>query len=497
MNILFRADGNPEIGAGHIMRCLSLAQALQDQGGEAVFLSSDLDTAYAKRLKEEQCTVCALKSTAFSKEDADETLKQAKKLDARWIVLDGYGFTPEYQKRVKGSGVSVLVIDDHRYAEAHTCDMLLNQNPQCENTYKHATVKTMLLGMRFAMLRREYGKKQPTSYAPSGRGKRVLITLGGSDPKNMTPVVIRSLKGMAIEGTVIIGGASANEADVKKAMKESGLDLTLQKNVQDMAAVIAEHDFAITAAGSTCLELAFMGVPAATIIVADNHNQDGMASGLAQAGATVHLGFYRELKETKIAASLEAILQDAVKLQTMSNRARALIDGQGAERVLMRMTENRLRLRNAREEDCKMIWEWANDPVTRQTSFSSEDIPWETHVAWFRQKLNDGNHRFYVAFNENDEPVGQLRFDCEGKDATISVSIAPAMRGKKYATELVTLGCRYVLAEGKSTINAFIKPENAASVAVFTKAGFEATKPTTLKGHTALHYILNKNTLKA
>ena len=478
MTVLFRADGNVNIGAGHIMRCLSLAQALQDQGGEAVFLCSDLAAAYAKRLKEERCTVCALKDVPYGEADAHETVKTAKEQNAAWIILDGYEFSLAFQKIIRAAGLHLLVIDDHRYHEKHTCDILLNQNPQCGKKYEGIDARTPLLGTRFTMLRREYRERQRDTHDVSKSTKRILITLGGSDPQNMTPMVIRALNTMSVpwSGTVVIGGASAHEADVKKAVKDSGADVKIQKDVKDMPSLIAEHDFAISAAGSTCYELAFMGVPAATIVVADNHNQDGVAEGLDEAGATVHLGFYRDLSEATIGAAIEKILHDQNRLKEMSARGRALIDGEGVQRVLMHMTGNRLRLRNANEADCELIFRWANDPVTRAASFSTAQIPWEEHKTWFMKKLSEPKTMLLIACDKDDRSIGYFRTEHKGKEYVLSVAVDAAHRGKGFSKELIACGSqRFFARNPKELLHAYVKPDNAVSTKLFRGMGTEQT----------------------
>ncbi len=497
--VVFRVDGNPEIGAGHVMRCLALAQALEDIGGKAVFLSSAISDAYEKRLTNERCIVLPLQENPYGKEDALETATMAKNHAASWIVLDGYRFDDAYQHTLKKEGVNLLVIDDHRCNEKHSCDILLNQNPQCGNIYTNTEADSLLLGTRFTMLRREYREWKRKEYAVSRGTKRILVTLGGSDPHNITPVVLRALLNIAIpvEITVILGGANPYASEVLSMAKKATFPIDIQTDVQDMPATITGNDLAISAAGSTCYELAYMGIPTLTIIAAKNHNQDNVAEGLEAAGATINLGMYDSLQTQNIVTQVTQLLANTHRLEQMSMCGRKMIDGNGAHRVLMRMTGSRLRLRSAREEDCKMIWEWANDPETRKASFSSDPIPWEDHREWFRTKLADVHHRFFVAYNDRDEPVGQVRFDCTGKNAVISVSIAPTMRGKKYATELVTLGCRAAFADCEiNVIDAFIKPENKASVAVFEKSGFTARAPTNIKGRASFHYMLSTDTLR-
>ena len=73
----------------------------------------------------------------------------------------------------------------------------------------------------------------------------------------------------------------------------------------------------------------------------------------------------------------------------MAQIGRSLVDGEGADRVAMRLIGSPLRLRPAREDDCRLLWEWANDPETRKASFSSEEILWNDHAAWYAKKLSE------------------------------------------------------------------------------------------------------------
>lgn len=495
MNILFRADGNARIGAGHVMRCLALAHVAQDNGGRAVFLSSDLANAYATRLKNEHCTVLALTQTPYGKEDAEETLRLARENDAKWIVLDGYDFTSEYQQWIRDRGIKLLVIDDYFFKKEHTADILLNQNPKGNEDYTSIETGEVLHGSKFTMLRREYrtlcSRGSPASAEPAPT-KNILITMGGSDPENLTPKVIRALKTIKIlyNLTILIGGANPNKEEIINIAE----DAEVFEDVADMPALLATQDIAISAAGSTCYELAYMGIPALTITVAEN--QRVVAEGLAKEGAIIDLGWHSNVTEKRIAEETEKLLADKKSQKKMREIGQRIIDGEGSNRVLMHMTGNRLRLRTVRDDDCKQVWEWANDPEIRKASFSSDPIPWEDHTKWFAKKMNDPSHYFYIAFNESDEPVGQIRFDCKGSDATISVSIEPQMRGKKYGVELITLGCKQLFAASESdVIHAYIKPENSASVAAFQKSGFTESDPTEENGKPALHYIVKRDML--
>ncbi len=131
-------------------------------------------------------------------------------------------------------------------------------------------------------------------------------------------------------------------------------------------------------------------------------------------------------------------------------------------------------LRKATIDDMKMIYDWANDPVTRASSFQTEPIPWETHVAWFKRTLEREDALIYVLMDDN-APVGQARATITEGIATVANNIAPDQRGKGYGTWSLTLLTPKVLEDYSGEIHAFIsevKPDNVASIKNITRSGY-------------------------
>jgi UDP-2,4-diacetamido-2,4,6-trideoxy-beta-L-altropyranose hydrolase len=138
------------------------------------------------------------------------------------------------------------------------------------------------------------------------------------------------------------------------------------------------------------------------------------------------------------------------------------------------MTLPRLTLRPVTQADCRLIWEWANDPLVRQNAFSSEPIPWEDHVRWFEGKLNNPNCVQYIGLSEQGEEVGQIRFDIEdGQRAVIGVSVVSTHRGSGYGSQLINQATHLFLQENDvEIVEAFVKKKNISSKRAFEKAGF-------------------------
>ena len=143
-------------------------------------------------------------------------------------------------------------------------------------------------------------------------------------------------------------------------------------------------------------------------------------------------------------------------------------------------------LRPVNDSDCRLLWEWANDPLVRQQSFNSATIPWEDHVKWFAGKLEDPNCHQFIGLDAAGQPVGQVRFDLDG-EAEVSVSTAASSRGKGHGSSLLSLAsAELIRCTGVKRITAYIRPENLASQRAFAKAGYALAGKTQIKGQNAV-----------
>ena len=152
------------------------------------------------------------------------------------------------------------------------------------------------------------------------------------------------------------------------------------------------------------------------------------------------------------------------------------------------MVDETLRLRLAKPEDCELLFRWANDALTRCMSTSSQEITQPEHAEWFRQKLQDPGCFMYIVTHPQRAAVGQVRFDVDSTDcAVVSVSIAPDCRGHGYAAEAIHLATATIRASVElRVIDAFIKPDNLASVRAFARAGYRAPVQVQHRGYEML-----------
>ncbi|MBP0001026.1 MAG: UDP-2,4-diacetamido-2,4,6-trideoxy-beta-L-altropyranose hydrolase [Cyanobacteria bacterium SID2] len=492
--VVIRADASARMGTGHIMRCLALAQALQADRGQPVFAVAISTPAIEKRLTSEGMQVIPLKVRPGSPEDSRETAALTRRLKARWVVVDGYHFQDEYQRILKQSQLRLLWIDDLASTRHYYADFVLNQNISAdERWYRNREPYTqLLLGTRYTLLRREFWLWRGRQRAVPPTARRLLVTLGGSDPDNVTLKVLRALGHLnieALEVTVVVGGSNPHYNSLKAAASSLRFPVNWQWNASNMPELMAKADMAIAAGGSTCWELAFMGLPSILLILADN--QRAMATGLAAAGCAVNLGWHEEVTETEIATTVARLSRSRSDRSRMMGVGQQLVDGKGAHTVVRHLEASSIQLRPVREDDCDILWQWANDPLVRAVSFCSEPIPRTDHVRWLATKLSDRNCIFYLVLDANSVPIGQIRYEMTGdRHATISASIAAPFRGRGYGRQAICLGCQTLFqASAVEAIDAYIKPSNLASIQVFLKSGFENRGETIVRSQPALHLV--------
>jgi spore coat polysaccharide biosynthesis predicted glycosyltransferase SpsG/RimJ/RimL family protein N-acetyltransferase len=391
------------------------------------------------------------------------------------------------------------VIDDTAHWPKYHADILLNQNINAYHlTYECDPDTTLLLGTRYVLLRSEFLAWRNWQRNIPEKAHKVLVTLGGGDSDNKTFKVIQALQKMdrsSLEARIVVGPTNPNLDILHQLVGDSNSNLQLLTIVTKMSELMAWADVAISAGGSTCWELAFMGLPALLLILADN--QQAVAEGLDAAGAAVNLGRPDNLTPTVLAHALSELALSSDKRTILARHSQELVDGNGAARTVKQMKTYGLSLRPEQADDCRLIWEWANDPITRAASFSSKPIPWKQHKAWFATKLTDTQCLFYIALNAAKVPVGQIRYDIEGQEAVVSVALAPGCHGHGYGSQIIRLASQQVFENTSvNVVHAYIKTDNIVSVNAFAKAEFINDGATEIKGHPALHFVLRRKETK-
>lgn len=342
MKLLVRADAGATVGIGHVMRCLALAQAWQDAGGEVLFLSADMQANLRGRLTGERIALSDLDAASGGPADAAQTAELARRSGASWIVVDGYQFSATYQHAVKSAGHRLLWIDDLARDAPYTADLILNQSEDADEAMypDRAATTLLLLGTQFVLLRREFHRWLEWRRPPAGSSRKILVTMGGADEANVTAKAVEALsqiEGSDVETRVIIGPSNPNRAAIESVAGGLGW-LRVESAVADMPALMAWADIAVTAGGTTCWELAFMQLPFVAVAVAPNQIRG--VERVEEIGIGLSLGWHSEVTGPDLATAVAGLLEDRDRRDRMAARGRQVVDGGGARRVVDRMLQS-------------------------------------------------------------------------------------------------------------------------------------------------------------
>lgn len=488
-----------EMGTGHIMRCLALAQAWKDAGGCAIFVMAGEMPEIKHRLNRYGFAVHHIIAEPGSERDAALTADLAISENACFVVVDGYQFGSEYQLSLKKAGAHLLFIDDYRHAEFYRADLVLNQNIYArEVLYKDKDFKTeLLIGSPFVLLRSEFWSWRKWIRKNPDKAAKILVTFGGSDPDNVTLKILsflQSLTSNGIDVMVVVGMSNLHYEALQAAAKQSQIPIRLVRDASNMPELMAWADMAIISGGTTSYETAFMGLPCLIVIIAAN--QIRVAEKLAEIGAAVNLGWYHDLTRECIQKTVQDLRVNCNARDSMSRIGRQFVDGRGTSRVIRAMLERLITVRKAVETDCEQIYEWANDVETRAASFNSSPIDWNTHRNWFLKRLLDLNCLLLICSSDQGYSMGLVRFDLSGDEAIMSINLDPNIRGKGLASFIIIRTVNELLkGYSISKVRAFIKPQNFRSAKAFERAGFSEIGPITISGYEARHYMINNDDL--
>jgi UDP-2,4-diacetamido-2,4,6-trideoxy-beta-L-altropyranose hydrolase len=500
VNLYIRADADSNIGAGHIMRCIALGQAWKDQGGEVTFISHCKSVALKERIQVEGFRFVSLDHVCPDSSDLVNTLSILKNESSdqkTWLVLDGYRFTTEYQKAIRDTGYYLLVIDDMNRLPFYHADILLNQNIHAPDLkYRCDEDTTLLLGTHYVLLRKEFLKYQDFKREIPDRAQNILITLGGADPDNVTLKVIEALKlldELHITVRIIVGPTNPHQETLRKAIVSVDFNAELLINPSNIPEMMAWADIAISCGGSTCWELALMGVPSIILVLAEN--QVAVAECLMNKKAIVNLGIFTKCSQELISYACKSLIDSSSTRASLSEQSIALISGPGQNRVIKSINSKHLTLRDVTERDRELIWQWANDEETRKASYFQANISWDDHVRWFDSVQRQQNHKFYIVSNGYEKPVGQIRFAIDGKEAIVSFSVALEFRRSGYGKEILIKAAKKLFNETTiDQILAYVKSENMLSLRVFQKAGFCQLEDITFSEVKSCKMILRRST---
>ena len=469
--IYIRADGNSEIGLGHVIRCLALAEMLKEEFC-CIFATRFL-TDYITMEAHKVCDDIIKLPESDDHFDAFLSHLSGDEI----VVLDNYFFTTDYQRAVKSKGCKLVCIDD-MHDKHFVADVVINHAGGVKKEdYSTEPYTLSYLGPEYAIIRQEFLERKNNKDSSS-----ILICFGGVDIHNATLEVLNLLeeKQFPHHCHVVIGDAFLHQQTLNNFIETSQLKTKVHKNLsaQAMANLMSECGSAICPPSTISYEyLSRRGGKLYVKITADNQKN-----------------IYDFYIKTGIAFDIsELFINDPLKVQQCLETQRKYFDGQSFKRLISIFrrlkNEQHLRLRKAQLSDLDLYFRWVNDPDERQNAISTEPIKYEEHCAWFTKKVTSRDACLWV-LEQDDVPVGQIRFDIDRdqKEATISYFVAQEYRGKGMGLSMVKMGLElfFTIENHIPSVNAIVKSTNEGSRKIFDRLGFRIS--TTENGF--LHYTI-------
>ena len=487
--LIIAAECGIQIGTGHVMRCLALAQSWRRFGGGVTILLPEGSPGIEQRLHSEGISLQTLPAGGFPEAAVNRVLDASPQA----AVLDGYGFSGREQSILSSAGVAVLTVDDYGHATEYPVRWILNQNAGARpEMYSHRSAGAhLLLGTAYALLRGEFSCWLGWKRSIVEKAGKILVTIGGSDPENLSARILESialLRRPGLQVVLAVGSSNPHLQVLQSTVGRMDLSVRIVQSAVDMPALMAWADVAVSGAGGTAYELCYMGLPSLLFVIAEN--QRGVAEHLSELSAVVYAGEARKFNARRFAEELGYLLDSQEQRRVLSDAARSLVDSLGADRVRAILVGRELHLRPVRESDCQLLFAWANDPATRSASFHSAPIPWQDHRQWFSERLRDPQSVIYIGETRTGEPVGEVRFHLNVERATLSVVVDQKFRGAGWGRELIAFAIRS-LARTRPVrqVDAFVKAGNAASIGLFESTGFRRAGTAPVAGQPALQFI--------
>lgn len=469
--VLLHCNAGGDYGMGHLMRCLALTEEATAQGWHAM-IAGDIDER-AQQIASRFAPDVSVRPT-LGPDAMSVTIEQ---FDPSVIHLDSYW--PEADA-LHLPGTLLSNMQDGEFG-VRPAELAIDANLGAEEWYQRPEVsRHHLAGVSAAIIRQQVRSRRGARSGPNER-PRVLIVLGGTDPMNLTTRVVAALAAVDAPLTITVICPPLQHDNLTQVAQSLPHDVVIRDFVDDLPALAVTQDLVISASGTSVWDFACLSVPMALVCVTENQVRGYRAA--IEAGIARGLGGPDHSQLEQNVAELGALLQDAEALRALGDHAGDLVDGDGAWRIVASweqlitsppriLVASQLEARAATLDDARMLLEWRNDEATRSASRSTELVEWKSHRAWLERVLADPT-RLLLVVERAGEPVGTVRWDLiHDCDWEVSITLAPHARGRGLAPHVLDSGER-ALPHGQTVrLVAAIHADNAASRALFVRAGY-------------------------
>ena len=341
---LFRVDGSHRLGLGHIMRCLALAQGLREVGVKPLFVTKDYEPSVIELICRSEDIELIPAESSFA-EDASRTTEFAERYNVRLIVTDLSNTDSlvnleqyhRYLQALKAADRFMIILD--RLVETdftRGLQIIPYYGAENMNLRPRGGMK-LLMGPKYFIFRQEFVEAARAKRDIKKDARNILVTMGGSDPSNLTMRIIKILAGMnrdPLNLRIVIGILYSDQVrqELESILAGHSGDYKLIMGSDNMADLMLWSDLAITGGGLTKYETAVTGTP--SIIISQTAREAEMSTEFEKGGSALHLACISQIGEADIARAIEKLLEDNVLRSEMTKRGQAMVDGKGIRRII-------------------------------------------------------------------------------------------------------------------------------------------------------------------
>ena len=525
LKVAFRVEASARIGTGHLMRCLTLADALARQGAMCHFLARDWgpQRGLVQSRGHEAVTLPAWSSIAGPtpdpeappyadwlggpwQEDAEQTRLQLARIGADWLVVDHYALTADWERTVRPATRYLMVIDDLA-DRPHDCDLLLDANAHAAPAQRYRQrvnpAARSLFGPRYALLRDEFLQARKTQ-PPLAQRRSLFIGFGGADADNLTLRSVRAAAALCAAGTpcdVVVGASYPHLDSLRQALAAPAHAATrLHVATDQVARCMGQARMAVCGGGVSTWERMCMGLPSLVMAAADN--QVEALRHLQDQGWIRLLGRADDVSDAALAHEIQAFWQASEALTRMAGEGVAVVDGLGASRVVAEMqafgpgasggttgaAPLPVFLAPLRDTHIEKLTSWKNDPgLAHQIAAHPAQFTGSQVRAWMLRNAADPDQLFMGIFARADAAVigvARLMFiDWVSGVAELGIFIGePTARGQGQGRAAVQLLLRRAFGQlGLHRVFLRVMVDNAAAIRCYRACGF--TEEGRLRAH--------------
>lgn len=488
-HFVFRVDAADFMGTGHLRRCISLAKALTNSGGQCTFVARDWGIALSVILGDFSNSLILLPTNDGAdsnnyaswvgtslEEDATQFCQALGDTRVDWVIVDHYGIGESWHRWVREQkGCLIAAIDDLANRPLH-CDIVIDQNWHIDHDYKYRQVNVagarILGGPRYAMLDPIYANA--AKWHAKAEVETIGVFLGGADAIDAMSPTLDMIDQTGFQGQVkfVLGTSNPATSALRRRAVQND-QISLLQNLPNLADFFASCDLQIGAGGSATWERCCIGAPTLALVCADNQREIlyAMASAGYQWGA--------ELDDRPLQQELLRLaLTDRHARADMSARCQRLVDGSGAERIAKILTAGprpSISVRAASMMDAECMYLWRNDVRVREVSRDHGEIAFLDHQRWLESALLDADRHILVGESANGMPVGIVRFDAlEEKRFEVSIYLDPECVGSGIGGALLREAENKLVERIKSPVDivAFTMSGNKVSERLFENSGY-------------------------